>query len=688
MKKWILRLSILLVVAAAGWGGYRLMQRLETNEQTIATATVRQSDVVIRSYTRGELRAVRSVTLNAPNLFGTVQITRLAPIGALAREKDLVVEFDDSEVRSRLDEQQLELDQVDEQIKKAQADLAIRNNQDQVELLNARYAVRRAELEVKRNELLSSIDAKRNLLNLDEAKRRYQQLQVDIKSRLEQSEAELAVLRERRNRAALQVRRERMRLAQVKLLSPMEGLVAVRQSRPMGFFMRGMQLPDLREGDQVFPGMPVVDILDLSEMEVAAKVGELDRANLHEGQEAVLTLDAIPNKIFHGKIKSLSGTATANVWSGDPAKKFDVVFSIDMRELLTGLGAKPERIERILATAERNRKNPIATSQMSSFMSGGPDMLAGGMAGGMAGGFPGAGGAGMPGGGAQAMMAGQGGAPGGFGGFGQRGGAGEADESGEGGGRGERGGQRGGQRGMRFGGDLTPEQQTKLQAEMQKLMQGRNLREMSPEDQQKFRAEMAKVYQSVTGREMPARGQRPGGAAGGGGQRAAASGEGGPPMMGFARPGGAQGGESGAMPMMMPMDSGQQYSDAELAAAKLPPPPTEDSELNVLLRPGLLSDIEIVVEKVPNALHVPVQAIFEREGRPVVFVKTGGRFEERAVKPLKRSESVMVLAEGVKPGEVVALSNPMADKSGEKKQTGGGKGPALPTSGAAGAGGR
>ena len=76
------------------------------------------------------------------------------------RAKEMVVEFDDAEVLSRLDEKQLELDQIDEQVKKSQADLAIRDNQDQVELLRARYGVRRAELEVKRNELISAIDAK------------------------------------------------------------------------------------------------------------------------------------------------------------------------------------------------------------------------------------------------------------------------------------------------------------------------------------------------------------------------------------------------------------------------------------------------------------------------------------------------------------------------------------------------
>src|ERR671925_40346 len=98
MKKLIIRLLLIGVVVGAVWGGYAIYKSMPKKEQQIATARVRRGDVVVRSYTRGELRAVRSTTLIAPNLFGTVQITRLAPLGAFAREKDLVVEFDDSEV--------------------------------------------------------------------------------------------------------------------------------------------------------------------------------------------------------------------------------------------------------------------------------------------------------------------------------------------------------------------------------------------------------------------------------------------------------------------------------------------------------------------------------------------------------------------------------------------------------------
>ena len=218
------------------------------------------------------------------------------------------------------------LEQTDEQIKGAKANLGITDSQDGLSLLKQRYAVRSAELNVQKNPVTDLIDAKKNLLALEEAKRAVTQLETDVAMRKAQNDSILAVLSEQRNRNLLDIRRDQHRMAQTKALADISGLVSIRQNRA-GNFNFGQVMPDIREGDTLQPGMPVADILDLSEVEVWAKVGELDRANLIEGQDAMLQLDSVPDKQFHGKVKALSGTATADVFSGDPAKKFDVVFS-------------------------------------------------------------------------------------------------------------------------------------------------------------------------------------------------------------------------------------------------------------------------------------------------------------------------------------------------------------------------
>jgi hypothetical protein len=358
MKKAIYRTLGLAILVAGGWYGYRYYKQMPERQDLIPTAKVQRGDVVIRAYSRGELRAARTVTLTAPNLFGTVQVTDLAPMGSLGKEKDLIVEYDDSERQSALEEARLSVESVDEQIKKAKADLAITQSQDAVTLLKTRYNVRRAELDVQRNPIIAEIDGKKNVLTLEQQKRALLELESDIKSRQAQADSQLAVLQEQRNRSLIDVSRELQRIALCKTLAPITGLVATKQNRA-GNFNFGQSMPDIREGDTLQPGMPVADILDLSEVEVWAKVGELDRANLKEGQEATLQLDAIPDKRFGGKIKAMSGTATSDVFSGDPSKKFDVIFSVDMRQLLAGVGMKPADIERIMATAEANAKKGI-----------------------------------------------------------------------------------------------------------------------------------------------------------------------------------------------------------------------------------------------------------------------------------------------------------------------------------------
>ena len=54
-----------------------------------------------------------------------------------------------------------------------------------------------------------------------------------------------------------------------------------------------------------------------------------------------------------------------------------------------------------------------------------------------------------------------------------------------------------------------------------------------------------------------------------------------------------------------------------------------ESQLDVLLRPGLLADVEIILEKIPNAINIPNQAVFEKDGKQIVYVRATKGWEER-----------------------------------------------------------
>jgi hypothetical protein len=631
MKKAIIRLTILAILAGGAWYGYRSFTQSQTRVEKIATAKVQRGDVVIRAFTRGELKAVRVYPLYSPNLNGAIQVTSLAPNGALAREKNLVVEYDDSELLGTIEADKLTLDTTDENIKYQTLVMDVQTSKNEVNKLLAEFAVKRDELQVKKNPVLDPITQKENILALTQANRALKQTITNIEMLKAQQDSQMAVYNSNRRRSLQALQLDQARLLQTKTLAPMTGLVAIKQNRA-GNFNFGQQMPDIRPGDQLQAGMNVADLLDLSEMELTAKVGELDRANLKEGQDVQIQLDSIPEKRFPGKIKTLSGTATSDVFSGDPSKKFDISFSVDMRALLTGVGMKKEDIDQIMTTATENAKKNLVS--FAPTMGGGRGF--GGPPGGDFGG-------GVPGGAptdlaALAAMAARGGGPGegGFGGRGQGGGGGQGF-----GGRGPGGG------GMS---NLSDADRQKLSDLRQKIHDA-----SSDAEREKLQQQQQELMQKLG---IQGRGGRQGGPNAPGGQGGDMAGG-----QGRGQRGGGGGQGQGGSNVFVP-------TQEDLDNAVLPIPPEQDSGVTKLLRPGLLADVEILVESIPNALHVPSQAIYRQGGKPIVYVEgKDGKFAPREVALVKQSESSMVLSSGVKEGEVVALSDPTLSKSDKMSKT-------------------
>jgi HlyD family secretion protein len=310
------------------------LQRLHKPQQEVPTTRVRRGDFNSKVYTTGELRAGRSAMLMAPAVGGSLRIIHLTPTSTPVKAGDMVVEFDPSEQEFSLEQNRSELAQAEEEIAKAKADAAVQAAQDEVDLLKAKFDVRRAELEVSRNELVSAIDAKKNLLSLEEAKRRLAQLEQDINSHSTSNQASVAVAEEKREKARIAIRQAEENIANMRLRASLNGIVVVKENREASLDIYfGMRLPEYREGDEVRPGAFVAEVLNVEQMEIQAKVDETDRSALNAGQPVEVRLDALPGKLFPGKLKDVAGMATRNFWGGAQASnKFDAVIKLDRRE--------------------------------------------------------------------------------------------------------------------------------------------------------------------------------------------------------------------------------------------------------------------------------------------------------------------------------------------------------------------
>ncbi|HWQ03420.1 MAG TPA: efflux RND transporter periplasmic adaptor subunit [Candidatus Nitrosotenuis sp.] len=86
---------------------------------------------------------------------------------------------------------------------------------------------------------------------------------------------------------------------------------------------------------------------------------------------------------------------------------------------------------------------------------------------------------------------------------------------------------------------------------------------------------------------------------------------------------------------------------------------------NVELRPGVSAQVIITGQQVKNVLLLPRQAVFEKDSKPVVYVRVKDLWEPRPVKVLHRTES-RVAVDGVAEGTEVALANPEKIGNGGK----------------------
>jgi len=82
------------------------------------------------------------------------------------------------------------------------------------------------------------------------------------------------------------------------------------------------------------------------------------------------------------------------------------------------------------------------------------------------------------------------------------------------------------------------------------------------------------------------------------------------------------------------------------------------NNLDPRLRPGMSATAEIILERLPSALLIPLRASFLDHGKPAVWVQKGQQFELRQIEVGKRNEDDVVVLKGLREGEVVALENP------------------------------
>ena len=261
----------------------------------------------------GTVGAVQSKMILAPRLSGQTAgmmvITKIVSNGSRVREGDLLVEFDSqNQLRNVLD-RQAEYDNLIQQIKKKQADQTTAVAADETELKGAEVDLQTARVEMRKNEVISSIQAEINKQNLAEAETKLEQLKSTFALKREAAAAELRILEIQRDRAQKAVEYAQGNIEKMSIKSPLSGLVV------LSTIYKGTRQVDPQEGDEVRPGGGIMQVVNPSAMQVTARLNQVDVSKVHVGQAAEVRLDAYPDLVFPGKVERISAISTASQYS-------------------------------------------------------------------------------------------------------------------------------------------------------------------------------------------------------------------------------------------------------------------------------------------------------------------------------------------------------------------------------------
>src|SRR5215467_10740647 len=317
----VVAVVVIVVVArksAASWSA--------AGAQTTRTAIVEQKDFVSKVRVHGIVEAVESHTIAAPRLSGqglnTLIITRLVKNGSAVHQGDGLVEFDRQAQLKNVLDKEAEYKGLVAQIAKKEADQAAARAADETELKKAEDALKTAELEVKKNEIVSRIDAEKNVENLEQARATYQQLTQTFDLKRQVAKADLRILEIQRDRALTAMKWSQSNTRKMLVHASLDGVAVINS------MWKGGTRSDVQEGDEVRAGFPFMQVVNPGRMQVRARVNQADIEQLREGQSVRIGLDAYPELSFEGRIESIAAVAQTSAFSGK-ARTLLVFFSIN-----------------------------------------------------------------------------------------------------------------------------------------------------------------------------------------------------------------------------------------------------------------------------------------------------------------------------------------------------------------------
>jgi len=290
------------VVAVLGWLAYANMGLKSATGASINTEKIQLRDLDSIVTASGKVQPKRSVDISAEAMGKVVNVE--VNEGDIVTKGQLLLQIDPKNLETAVQNREASLASAKSQL-----------DQTKAQIENSKIALREAEENLKRQEGLY----KNGLLARDI----FERAQNDVirqRTNLLVSEQNARTQEQRIKQEDANLESARYDLNKVRMVSPISGIVTRR---------------NIDEGETAVvgtmnnAGSVLLTIADLSVIETEIEVDETDIPHIKVGQPSKITIDAIPNQTFTGKVTEVGNSPIAASAAAGRATNFKVKVTVD-----------------------------------------------------------------------------------------------------------------------------------------------------------------------------------------------------------------------------------------------------------------------------------------------------------------------------------------------------------------------
>jgi len=323
-------IPLLVIVAAVGFFHCRTVspepQQSGGGGAALATVAISVGDVHSTVRISGTVIAEKSAIIRAPRIMGsrgdanrggggahdhgagahpdfTLTLLSLAKPGIPVKAGDVVAQFDPENQLQRLDDYQDSVVRLKNSIRKMIANLAAAKETHEQQVRAARANWQMALLDLKTTKVRSEIDAEKLRLTAEEAELTYQRLLAEQTLVEESQRASIRSSELNLAQSAIELERARNNVKRMAMTAPIDGIVVT-----ANLVLNG-ELRQIRAGDQVSAGQPVLYVVDTGSMLLSGTANQVDAERMRLGMRATVRLDAYPELNIAGTVMGIGAMA-------------------------------------------------------------------------------------------------------------------------------------------------------------------------------------------------------------------------------------------------------------------------------------------------------------------------------------------------------------------------------------------